>query len=193
MGYSDSQINKLSSEMNALYFRDDLENDYIHIMGSLVAIMNDSTLSSVYHIGTTGFDFRSYFKEAATWSADIASGGVSKEDVRADLDAIAIADRLAKNLSDSINQVMRKYYDNIATGRVNRAEEFLKYYGNGDTQVGYNRVMEDLPKMLVNPANMIFIFKSNSWNAFKGDFTNTEEALKKFIELFNDELKGTGK
>ncbi|MBO0469705.1 hypothetical protein JZO66_04040 [Enterococcus sp. DIV0242_7C1] len=193
MGYSNSQIDTLVSEMNELYKSSTLQNDYIHIMGSLAAIMNDSTLSNIYHMGTTGFDFRSYFKEAATWSADIASGGVSKEDVRADLDAIAIADRLAKNPSDNIDQIMRKYYDDIATGRINRAEEFLKYYGNGDVQVGYNNFMEDLPKMLVNPANMLFIFKSNGWNAFKGDFTNTEEALKEFIELFNNELEGTGK
>lgn len=189
MGYAYPQIDILMSEMNELYEKKDLKNDYIHVMGSLAAMMNDSKLSTVYHIGTTGFDFKSYFREAATWSADIASNGLSVEDVRADLDAIALAYRLAQNPSDRVSQVISNYYEEIATGRLNRAEEFLKYYGNGEVEKGYEMFMKDLPKMLVNPANVLFIFKNDFKKFLQGDFSDTQEAIKQFIKLFNDELE----
>lgn len=53
--------------------------------------------------------------------------------------------------------------------------------------------MNDLPKMLVNPANMLFIFKGDTKNTLKGDFSKMEGSLEQFIKLFNDELRGSEK
>ncbi|MBC2121668.1 T7SS effector LXG polymorphic toxin [Listeria swaminathanii] len=182
MGYSYENANDFIDKSKELYSTENLKNDYVHLMGSLAVILNKSALSSITKLSSSRNIMHSYYKEAATYAGDIASGGVSLEDSRSDIDALVIGGYLEKNPSRDITSVINEYYLNIESGKSNRAEELLKYYGNGDVKLGYTILEKNISAGSKVPSGMVLILKNSN--------SNIEEDMQKFMDYFNKELNG---
>ncbi|MGX7417869.1 T7SS effector LXG polymorphic toxin [Carnobacterium gallinarum] len=173
----------ISDIIQKIYDSNQLNNDYVHLVGSLAVILNKSTLQQ---LGSTGSApdsmLQGYYKELATQSGDIASGSLSREDIRADIDALVISEYLRVNPSQNIIDVTHEYYLNIESNKINRAEELLKIYGNGDIELGYQIMWQSAIYGSLTPGGYLLAWKDKN--------KDISDDVHQFLEHFNNELNG---
>lgn len=80
------------------------------------------------------------------YKGDVFSTRMNIDDMNSDIDAINIYQRM-ENMEGSIPGIMVDYDKQVRHGTLNRAEEFLKNLGDGDADVGFENLKEELSKV----------------------------------------------
>lgn len=78
-----------------------------------------------------------------SYKGDVFSGSMGIDDMNSDLDATNIYQMLINSDEDLLN-LIAKYNKDLLNNNINRAEEFLKFYGNGDINKGMEFIKQDL-------------------------------------------------
>ncbi len=127
-------------EYNACFSNEKLKEenrkDFAHEMIALTIFNTDTISNGFLNLITGGeIDILSSFK------GDAYSDGFGEIDQRSDIDVINIQKRLKDK---DIFEVITTYNQEVLNGKVNRVNEFLKNYGNGDIKKGRKKIEEDL-------------------------------------------------
>lgn len=112
--------------------------DIAHMMLAISVQLDNKPKGLILEIGLNG-----YRDEYYAWKGDVESGRMDKDDIKADINAFVIANIYSENRrfnsEDAIN-----YINAVNDGTLNPTDEFLKIYGDGDIEKGYNEVIKQL-------------------------------------------------
>lgn len=112
--------------------------DFAHMMLAVSVQLDNKPKGLILEIGLNG-----YRDEYYAWKGDVESGRMDKDDIKADINAFVIANIYSENSrfnsEDAIN-----YINAVNDGTLNPTDEFLKIYGNGDIEKGYNEIIKQL-------------------------------------------------
>lgn len=145
IGYDDYQIDNIRTMVDEQHLSCDEKgtNDLSHMFATLEA--NRGSLRLPKYVGNLAGIYNGVysFADNAGYIGDIcgtnnAPPNMNKSDYKSDLDAVNLTKRL-KNGKHSILSVMNSYYEEIDSGKMNRAKEFKN-------NVGKSRLVENRTK-----------------------------------------------
>lgn len=128
-----------------------------------------------------------YANEMSSYKGDVWSQSMPADDYRANIDAINIYNKLINSDKDVLD-IFVNYNADICTNSLNRVEELYKYYGDGDLDVGRDKIIHILDvwspanELITNrrPIILDYFMKSYSINSMSSLLPNEE-----YNELYN--------
>ncbi len=78
-----------------------------------------------------------------SYKGDIYSTRMEEADMKSDIDGVNLYHRFETS-EDNILEIMVDYHNQVSSGTVNYAEEFLENLGDGSAEIGYQRLKEEL-------------------------------------------------
>ncbi len=130
------------------------------------------------------------YNNLISYKGDVFSTRMEKDDMNSDLDAINIYN-LFIDSNNSFLDIMTKYNNQIINNDINRAEEFLKYFGNGNVDKGLEYVEKDLSTFDIG-SHYIYCGSSIITDLFSNHFIDEEDVKNKrqeFLEYLRQELE----
>lgn len=115
--------------------------DFLHECALLSVMCQSTTREDILNL--VNWDECS---ELAGFKGDVYSGNISMSQMKSDIAAVNMFNRLMNSEDGNVLSVMAEYNAGEANGSINSVDEFLKNYGNGDVQAGYNVVLAKLKK-----------------------------------------------
>lgn len=112
--------------------------DFAHEIIQYACFSNDSWEQEVLSWGLGDLH------NLTSYKGDVYSTRMEIDDKNSDLDAMNIYQRFLNYENEDILKVMTDYNNGVSSGKINRAKEFLEMVGDGDAEVGYKRIEEDL-------------------------------------------------
>ncbi|MGP1434218.1 MAG: DUF4280 domain-containing protein [Catonella sp.] len=195
IGMSDKEVKDLHKSVNHQHInssKKDLAHEWIGY-----AIFSADTLLHNFLDGTIG-----NLNALGSYKGDVFSTRMGTDDMNSDLDSTNTYNRMLSGKEPL--DVILDYNKKIENGKINRVDEFLKFYGNGSTQEGLKYIKKDLltidigsqyissgSKSLIQDA----LFTNSIVNS--GVILNGEEHFNNVLKLTNrnqliDVLNGDG-
>lgn len=145
--YSDEEIDIIKSyymenekNLKELYIKvsKTKDIDLAHMMLAISVQLDNKPKGLILELGLNG-----YRDEYYAWKGDVESGRMDTDDIKADINAFVIANIYVE--SGHFNyQDATSYINAINEGTLNPTDEFLKIYGNGDIEKGYDNIINQL-------------------------------------------------
>ncbi len=145
--YSSEQCDYLLDwyEKNYIYCENLFENiapykdvDLSHMMLAISVQLDNVPKGLILELGLNG-----YRDEYFSWKGDVDSGRMDTDDIKADINAFVISNMYIENNRFNIEDA-QQYILDVENGTLNPVDEFLKIYGDGDIQKGYDEVISQL-------------------------------------------------
>lgn len=111
--------------------------DFAHEMAEIAVFSNDS-IPHEFLDGLIGD-----LNALAGYKGDVFSTIMPLDDMNSDVDAINIYNRMMSSNKGLLN-ILVEYNSGVKDGTINRVDEFLEYYGDGDAEKGLEYIKNDL-------------------------------------------------
>lgn len=115
----------------------EIEKDFAHELIQYAIFSNTSTARELFESAVGNLDALSSYK------GDVFSANMETDDMNSDIDANNIYRRLINSNEDFL-ETISEYNNGVNHGTINRFDEFLKSFGNGDAELGLKYIEEDL-------------------------------------------------
>ena len=112
------------------------------------------------------------------------------DDMNSDLDAINLYNLFIESNNNFLD-IMTKYNSQVINNDINRAEEFLRYFGDGNINKGLEYIEKDLCTFDIG-SHYIYCGSSIIKDLFSNHFINEEDVKNKrqeFLDYLKQELK----
>lgn len=78
-----------------------------------------------------------------SYKGDVFSTSMGIDDMNSDLDATNIYEKMVSS-EDDFFDIITEYNTDVASGKINRVDDFLEIYGDGDKNAGLEYIKKDL-------------------------------------------------
>ena len=116
------------------------KNDFAH---ELVQYSTFSHDENWVHKGWNYLGILGKLEAMISYKGDIYSTRMEEADMKSDIDGVNLYHRFETS-EDNILEIMVDYHNQVSSGTVNYAEEFLENLGDGSAEIGYQRLKEEL-------------------------------------------------
>ncbi|MGP1568262.1 MAG: DUF4280 domain-containing protein [Peptoanaerobacter stomatis] len=195
IGMSDKEVKDLHKSVNfqhANSTKKDLAHEWI-----VYAIFSADTLSHNFLDGSIGS-----LNALGSYKGDVFSTRMRIDDMNSDLDSTNTYNRMLSGKEPL--DVVLDYNKKVENGKINRVDEFLKFYGNGSAKEGLKYIKRDLLTVDIGSQYISSGYKSLIQDALftnsivnSGIILNGEEHFNNVLKLTNrnqliDVLNGDG-
>ncbi len=197
--YSSEQCDYLLDwyEKNYIYCENLFENiapykdvDLSHMMLAISVQLDNIPKGLVLELGLNG-----YRDEYFSWKGDVDSGRMGIDDIKADINAFVISSMYIENDHFNIEDA-QQYILDVENGTLNPVDQFLKIYGDGDIQKGYDEVISQLNDttsgtVVINEGTkkgaVTEIIDVIPWESLKFEnyFSNNQGVQNSYVEFTN--------
>ncbi|NMM63547.1 hypothetical protein HBE96_12850 [Clostridium sp. P21] len=138
MGMSAEEVNNLKKIMVTQHSHDKVgKKDFAHEIVEIASYLNAGAgggrlLADAGNFGHTN--------EMASIKGDIWSGSMSDSDLYANIDSVNIYNRAKNNKYSDFMSTFTNYNTSVASGKINRANEYCANYGDGDIEKGKQKI-----------------------------------------------------
>ena len=127
-----------------------------------------------------------------SYKGDVFSASMPPDDMNADVDGINVYNRMLSG-NKGFFDILIEYNEGVKDGTINRVDEFLRFYGDGDTKKGLQYIKDDL--LNVDMASHYLATRDVDIVDFIGEtiqdmFLRGATALRG-VEVYNKTLKST--
>ena len=136
LGMDKSEVLMLYTSINQQH-RNPTDKDFAHELVQY-AIFSDDSIPHSFLDGFIG-----NMDALGSYKGDVYSTRMGIDDMNSDVDANNIYNRMINSDKEPID-VMYEYNQDVLNSEINRVDEFLSFYGNGDTEVGLEYIKQDL-------------------------------------------------
>ncbi len=139
LGMEIGEINLLYEAINRQHSSTDknIKKDFAHELIQYALFANYSFIHNILDIALGDMN------SLGSYKGDVFSSYMDIKDMNSDIDGINVYNRMLSNNKGFIETIV-EYNTNVNNGKINRVDEFLKFYGNGDSQKGLQYIKNDL-------------------------------------------------
>lgn len=137
LGLGEDGADALYNAMKRQHEVNGAEKDFAHEMAILSIAATDSFINNAADL------FIADLNAVGSYKGDVFSASMPFDDKNADLDAINIYNRMMSSNKGLLN-ILVEYNSGVKDGTINRVDEFLEYYGDGDAHKGLAYIRDDL-------------------------------------------------
>ncbi len=137
LGMSEDDVEALYAAIMQQYESEDRETDFAHEMAVLSIAAEDSWLNTAADM------FVADLTAVGSYKGDVFSASMPLDDMNADVDGINVYNRMLTSNKGFLD-VLIEYNEEVRNGTINRVDEFLRFYGDGDAQKGLQYIKDDL-------------------------------------------------
>ena len=184
IGLSNEQVEQLYSTINKQHVDATTTEtkDFAHEMVALSIFTYKGMSKDAIDLSTFGqIDLLSSVK------GDIYSGRFGKDDMLSDTDIINIFNRAKKN-EDAYWGIFIDYNIGVNNGEINRGQEFLETYGDGDISKGIEKLTKDIESWSVGTDYIQGFYMDNTQKDKAEEIV--QENLKAYIDFLLEEIGG---